>query len=79
MRLPGFEPGLEAISLLLARLLPAKGCWEAPVITAGPQPQNPDYLFKTLFKQYIVYGLNLIFLQPQIYNDYALFRYIQFL
>ncbi len=38
LRLPGFEPGLEAVSLLLVRLLPAKGCWEAPVITAGPQP-----------------------------------------
>ncbi len=32
MRLPGIEPGLEAVSLLLVKLLPAKGCWEAPVI-----------------------------------------------
>jgi len=31
---------------------------------SGPQPQKPDCLFKTLFKQYIVYGLKLIFLQP---------------
>ncbi len=23
---------------LFVKLLPAKGCWEAPVITAGPQP-----------------------------------------
>lgn len=38
MRLPGIEPGLEAVSLLLVKLLPAKGCWEAPVIAAGPQP-----------------------------------------
>src|SRR5574341_798543 len=32
MRLPGFEPGLEAVSLFLVKLLPAKGRWEAPVI-----------------------------------------------
>lgn len=47
MRLPGFEPGLEAISRLLVKLLLAKGCWEAPVITAGPQPHFDivDFLF----------------------------------
>ena len=44
MRLPGIEPGLEAVSLLLVKLLPPKGCWEAPVIAAGPQPHVVDLL-----------------------------------
>jgi hypothetical protein len=37
MRLPGFEPGLEAVSPFLAK---QKGCWEAPVIATRPQPHN---------------------------------------
>ncbi len=51
-----------------------KGRWEAPVITAGPQPQ--ELLLHVNFSSNISFMV--IFLQPQIYSGDTLFRGIRF-
>ncbi len=61
VRLPGIEPGLEAVSLLLVRLLPAKGCWEAPVIAAGPQPHIGLFNLVCLFTIFAVIMVQAIY------------------